>query len=64
MATTSKSASPPPDADDPGVHEIKGIHGHAGYPSDADLQARLDAAAGQTTATVAETLPAPDPAQQ
>lgn len=63
MATTSKSTDARLGPDEPSVHESKGIHGHAGYPSDADLQARLDAASGQVTATV-ETLPPPNPAQQ
>jgi hypothetical protein len=65
MATTSKSTATP-DAllgPDPSVHELKGIHAHAPYLSDTDLQARLDAASGQVTATV-ETLPPPNPAQQ
>jgi hypothetical protein len=43
-------------------HEVKGIHGHAGYPSVEDLEARLAAARGEPTQPqLAEQLPAPDP---
>jgi hypothetical protein len=43
-------------------HEISGVHGHAGYSSVEDLDARMAAARGKPpTPQLAEPLPAPDP---
>lgn len=51
----------------PGVdkHDAEpGFHGHAPYPSEADLEQRLASARGAVAPTVEEPLPVPDPAQQ
>jgi hypothetical protein len=64
MATTSTSSKA---AGSLGVdkHDAEpGFHGHAGYLSAEDLQTRLDAATGQTTAPVPPPLPLTNPAQQ
>lgn len=68
MATTSKDSAgalgQEPPAGDAHPHEVSGVHGHAGYPTQADLDTRLAAARGQSAPVVEPALPFPDPAQQ
>jgi hypothetical protein len=63
MATTTATKTPPPE-DTEGKHALAGVHGHAGYPSQADLETRLAAARGESAPTVEPALAPPDPAQQ
>ena len=66
MATAPKSAGTTAASDEPGSVPGPGadkhgpednFHGHAPYPSEADLQTRLAAATGNVTAPVAPPLP-------
>ena len=61
-APASTLGAEPPWGTDEGPHQIAGVHSHAGYPSQEDLDTRLTAASGVVPGEGLQTPPAPEPA--